>query len=48
MISVINKRKQVFSKEFMKKNFEEIHKKEFPGESVPAFGFPDNGNGLYS
>ena len=33
----------------MKKNFDELHKKSFPGSSgAPQQGYPDMGCGLYS
>ena len=47
LILVLNKRKQVFSKEFMETNFNEIHENAFKN-SLPGLGFPDNGNGFYS
>ncbi|KRX05346.1 hypothetical protein PPERSA_00647 [Pseudocohnilembus persalinus] len=42
-------RQRVFNKEFMEKNFEEIHKKEIgQDEKIPSLGYPDMGNGFYS
>jgi hypothetical protein len=40
-------RKKVFNRDFMKKNFEEIHKKEF-GRGIGPMGYPDTGSGRYS
>ena len=40
-------RKQVFSKEYMEKNFGEIHAAEVGGK-LPSLGYPDMGSGRYA
>ena len=42
------KRRSIFSKEYMKKEFETEHKRFFPSSEVPAGGYPDMGNGRYA
>ena len=42
------KRGQVFTQEFLEKNFKEIHEAAFPGQALPKGGYPDTGNGFYS
>lgn len=43
----MNARKRVFSKEFLEKNFKQIHENEVGGE-LPDLGFPDMGNGRFA
>ena len=44
----MNKRKKYFNKEFMEKNFKEVHEKEVGKFSLPTGGYPDQGNGRFS
>jgi len=41
-------RRKVFSKEFIKNNFSELHQKEVGGEIDNLLGYPDMGSGFYS
>ena len=45
---VVPARKKYFPNEFMKKNFAEIHKENYPGHRAQPLGFPDVGSGIYS
>ena len=43
------KRGQIFTKEFLEKNFGKEHREAFPGDKeVPKGGYPDTGSGVYS
>ena len=43
------KRAKTYTEEYLKKNYEEEHKKAFPNDKrVPKFGYPDMGCGWYS
>ena len=41
-------RKEVFTEEFMEKNFGEIHRRELGNAKLPPLGYPDIGSGRYS
>jgi len=43
----MKKRMEVFNKEFMEKNFKEMHEREI-GSDLPQGGYPDMGNGRYA
>ena len=40
-------RRKVFNKDFMEKEFGEVHRAEV-GEEIQGGGYPDTGSGLYS
>ena len=46
-IKITRMRKEIFTKEFMRHHWGEIHKSEM-GESIVHLGYPDMGNGIYS
>ena len=43
-----SKRSKTFSKQFMEENFKIEHERHFPGDKLPAGGYPDMGSGRYS
>jgi len=40
-------RKRIFNKDYLNKNFGQVHRKEIGGD-VPVLGYPDLGNGRFS
>lgn len=46
-VEITRMRKKIFNKEFLEKNFQDLHEREVK-EPIQPNGYPDTGNGRYS